>query len=173
MYRVRKVRSFTKYSCLLAAAVTLFPLSLTPKDFRSSFSEGLAISADKTSPAYAAFEALRENFDGPELQIPLSGERLSTGQVFEMPAGAESQPSRLLSLQGMVIRQTDVIETRSATLIAANTNSATTRQPLMGGLHDDRGYLRPLSERRELLLSKLKTQNEMWAQPSPSELARQ
>ena len=70
------------WSRATAVAVVLFPLSIQHVDFRSTFNLGVSVSAHKSSPAYAAFEDLRENYTSDHPQIPEQGRLMAAGTTF-------------------------------------------------------------------------------------------
>jgi hypothetical protein len=159
MVSPRKARSFYWSSRLLAGAIVLFPLALNTADFRSVFSQGLSVSANKTSPAYAAFEALRENFDAPELKIPDKGERLAAGQTFDSKQLHHISTQRLLSMKGMTIRQ-PAIEQAKPVMVAH-----------LKDYTDPDGELLSVSDRKQMLLADVKKED--WSIPNPGDYALQ
>lgn len=92
------------WSRALAVAVVFFPLSISKVDFRTVVQGGLSVSLNKASPAYAAFEDLRENFDNNDFEIPDTGLRLSSGQAADMRLVQQVPRQRLLTMRGMTVR---------------------------------------------------------------------
>lgn len=105
-------RAITFWSRSVAALVVLFPLSLSRVDFRSGFTKGLSVSLNKSSPAYAAFEDLHENFENQRTAFPETLELLAAGQVFEPQKIHKLVQQRQLTLAGMVFRVPAVAEPR-------------------------------------------------------------
>lgn len=87
-----------------ASAVVLFPLSLSNVDFRFMVHSGLSISANKASPAYAAFEDLRQNFDSNDFEIPDHGQRLATGTPVDISWTREVSQQRVVVMRGLTLR---------------------------------------------------------------------
>lgn len=88
---------------LLATTVVMLPLSLQHTDFRG-FGAALQVSANKNSPAYAAFEDVHQNYSATPSKFPPHLELLASGSRF--------QPStigglRTLALKGMTVRSAD------------------------------------------------------------------
>ena len=104
MFTPRAHKPYVFWSRLLAGAVVLFPYSLTKIDFRSVINSGLSISAHRSSPAYAAFEDLHENFDVELPSIPDGGERIAAGKPVDMRTVAEVPRQRRLALGGLTVK---------------------------------------------------------------------
>src|ERR1035437_8323617 len=96
-----KKRKYIFWSRITALAVVLFPLSLHHVDFSSSFSLGVSVSAHKSSPAYAAFEALRENYANAFPVIPEHGELIAAGQAFDMKVARRMPAIRQVAMKGL------------------------------------------------------------------------
>ncbi len=88
----------------LAALVVLLPLSLQRTDFRAAFGRGLSVATNKTSPAYAAFEDLHQNYKSTASKIPDKLEPLSAGNKFQPSQVIASTSVRSLNMKGIVIR---------------------------------------------------------------------
>ncbi len=82
----------------------LFPLSISNVDFRTIVKSGLSVSLNKASPAYAAFEDVRENFESNDFEIPDNGIRLSAGQPADMKLIQQVPRQRVLAMRGMTVR---------------------------------------------------------------------
>jgi hypothetical protein len=91
------------WSRALSVAIVLFPLSLSKIDFRSVVQGGLSVSLNKASPAYAAFEDLRENYDEKDFEIPDNGIRLAAGQAVDMRLVRQVPRQRLIVMSGMTL----------------------------------------------------------------------
>lgn len=173
---------------IVACGVVLFPLSLHHVDFRATFSRGLSISAYKSSPAYAAFEDLRENYDAPEMHFPEKAERLVSGEHFDFGDTIGKMPTiRQVSLRGLTIRsqtlpapqpfyvagETSLRATPSSPAVSQLKESAPLRvmtevAPL--NIYDNRGQLLPLNVRKQEIATALK--NEDWEIPSVASQVR-
>lgn len=91
------------WSRVTAVAVVLFPLSISKVDFRSVAHSGLSVSLNKASPAYAAFEDLRENFEDLEKEIPENGIRLASGQPLDLRVIQQAPRQRVIAMRGMTL----------------------------------------------------------------------
>lgn len=101
-FRIRKPNVF--WSRVAAVAVVMFPLSLSKVDFRKVIQSGLSVSLNKASPAYAAFEDLRENFDNNDFEIPDDGVRLTSGEPVDMRLVQQVPRTRVLAMKGLTIK---------------------------------------------------------------------
>lgn len=102
----RRKKTYTHWAVALGFGVVFSPLSLSHLDFRATFVRGLEVTTDKASPAYAAFEDLRESYPGtPEIPEPTN--RLSAGTKFEYHPERSSAPSsttiRRVTLAGLKV----------------------------------------------------------------------
>lgn len=119
-------RAIIFWSRSVAALVVLFPLSLSKVDFRSGFSKGLSVSLHKSSPAFAAFEDLHENFENQRIEFPQKMELLAAGQVFERKKIQKLVQQRQLTLAGMVLRAPAMAEPAHPIYVAGQKVKATT-----------------------------------------------
>lgn len=95
---------------IVAAAVVLFPLSLQKIDFRNVFGGGVSVSAYKSSPAYAAFEDLNQEYNSPFPKFPEKLETLSAGkQTYIPPAPEPAMAIRVVALKGATIKTPPVV----------------------------------------------------------------
>lgn len=96
---------YSFWSKATAAAVVLFPLSLQRLDFRATFSLGLSISAYKSSPAYGAFEDVRESYESATPPIPETARIIRAGETFTPVLATEQTPvaRRLATVKGITV----------------------------------------------------------------------
>ena len=165
----RRKNSTVLWSRTLAGVVVLFPLSLHHVDYRATFSQGLSVSAHKASPAYAAFEDLRENYTSDMPFIPEHGELLASGQSFEPKIAAAVPQLRQITLKGMTIQRPAVLEPKPILVAAfAARREVTTIIPTF---KESSGQLLPLAERKRRLVDQLRSED--FSQPTPGALAIQ
>jgi len=81
----------------------LFPLSLNHFDFRSVFSQGVSVSAYKSSPAYAALQDIRQSYSD-ETKFPEPHQTLSSGTPYRFQAVQAAPVQRHLVMRGLTIR---------------------------------------------------------------------
>lgn len=169
----RHKTDFVWWPRLLGAAMVLFPLSLSDIDFRSGFARDLAVSANRSSPAYTAFEDLRLNFDDRSQEIPETGMRLVSGIKVDTKFLQQTPRSRLLALKGLTIRNVPSQEPQPY-MVAGESVRAQTLQaaaPVSKTILDSRGHLLPIPERKQALLAQ--AAEEDWSIPSAGQMARQ
>lgn len=150
-------------SKVLAVLIILFPLSLQKVDFRSRFTAGLTIELNKTSPAYAALEDLRQNFITPNVQTPadVPAMRLASGQSFSNNVD-QLVGARRISLAAIRIRKF-----RRNPPSLAQVHERFSRSPSM---RDDHGDLLPLRERKQVLAEYLSGKD--WSPPTVRDAAQ-
>jgi hypothetical protein len=165
-----KKASFVFWSRATAVVVVLFPLSLQHLDFRSTFSLGVSVSAHKSSPAYAAFEDLREAYANDLPAIPETGRLLAAGTPFNIKAVQKIPTIRLVAMKGMTIRQPREVQSK-AFYVAGQTIRHDGVSP-RAALRDIANSSLPLVERRQKVVAELK-QEENWTPPSVSAMAQQ
>lgn len=108
--RRRSQNSYAFWAQFLAVSIVFFPLSLSRVDFRSAFGRGLSISAYKASPAYAAFEDIREDYK-PENEMYLARtELLSPGSKVSLPKQTIRPLQRQVVLHGLTVHAPDPTE---------------------------------------------------------------
>lgn len=165
----RRKNSSVLWARTLAVAVVLFPLSIHHVDYRATFTQGLSVSAHKASPAYAAFEDLRENYTSDMPLIPEHGELLASGQSFEPKIQAAVPQLRQITLKGMTIRQPALLEPKPVLIAAYSARREVTT--VIPAFQDTGGQLLPLAERKRRLVDQLRAED--FSQPSPGALAAQ
>lgn len=103
LFHIRKPNVF--WSRVAGVITVFFPLSLSHIDFRSIVHGGLSVSANRASPAYAAFEDLNHDFkSASEFDIPDGGERLSAGESVDLDFIRQMPRQRLVMLKGMTLK---------------------------------------------------------------------
>lgn len=160
------------WSRILGCAVVLFPLSISKVDFRSLINSGLLVSANHSSPAYAAFEDLRENYDADLPVIPENGTKLAAGQPADMRIVQQSPRQKHLVLAGMVVRapeQAMPVAEQKPVVIASG--KAEPVRVAVAPVTDNRGELLPIPKRKEILARE--AQQEDWSVPNVSEAAKE
>lgn len=115
-YTRRTTRPPAFWAQLLAAGVVLFPLSLNQIDYRAVFSRGVSVAAEKSSPAYAAFEDSKAVF-ASEFEIPDRGQNLASGETFDYRIARTQIMQRQIALRGLTV--TRPIEEAPAQMVAA------------------------------------------------------
>ena len=157
----------------VAAGVILFPLSIHQVDFRAAFGLGVAISAHKSSPAYAAFEDMHENFVSDFPRMP-DRARPFRRESFQ-PFGTHNRPVvRQITLNGLTIRGPRPVEVAQPMVIASSTplrHSYQDTSEILPELTDNSGALLPIAERKRRLVEQLRGAD--LAQASPASLARE
>lgn len=103
-YTRRKTSRSVFWSRIVAGMVVLFPLSLSHLDFRSGFSHPLAVSAYKSSPAYAAFEDARTSYASDDFKAPTHTVTLASGTKFDIRKLETLPVVRRVALQGLKIQ---------------------------------------------------------------------
>ncbi len=156
----------------VAAAVVLFPLSLHKVDFRNVFGQGLSVAAYKSSPAYAAFEDLNQNYDSAS-RFPDKLETLAAGQQrYQPPAPEPTIAVRAVALRGMTIKTPGVQQ--PAPFYVAGQTKFQHLPPAAGtpaALADRDGRLLPLEQRKRVLAQQISSED--WTTPTPAQLAQQ
>lgn len=174
-FSVRTKSSFGYWPCLAACAVVLFPFSIHKQDFRGRITRGLSLSAHKSSPAYAAFEDLRENYANATLEIPGSGERLASGQIFDTGRVKEIAQQRQVVMKGLTIRAPARLENETMVASAARVGYTPKFGQVMTEAFSPRGSsvqrFLPLTERRRQVVEELSQED--WRQPTPGDLAQE
>ena len=112
---------------LSAAAVVLFPLSLHRVDFRATFAAGLSVSAYKSSPAYGAFEDLREDYSSPLPKIPDNARLIAAGETFDTRLTQKTPRVRQLAMKGITIRTRAAFEAQP--VLVAGVGKLSTSSP--------------------------------------------
>ncbi len=87
--------------CDCSGAVSSFSFAV---DFRTIAPEGLLVSLNKASPAYAAFEDLSADFSEDIFEIPEGGIRLSSGKSIDTDWVDQIPRQRVIALKGMTIQ---------------------------------------------------------------------
>ncbi len=157
---------------IVATAVVLFPLSLQKIDFRNVFGHGLAVAAYKSSPAYAAFEDLNQNYD-TGLKFPDKLETLSAGQQRYLPP--EPEPTlavRAVAMKGMTIKTPGAQQPQP--FYVAGQTKFQHLPPAVGTpavLTDREGRLLPLEQRKRVLAQQISSED--WTAPTPAQVAQQ
>jgi hypothetical protein len=164
-----KKASLSQWSWLVTGAVVCFPLSLHHQDYRGVISQGLSVSAHKSSPAYAAFEDLRENYKSEFPEIPEKAVELTSGHRWSVPAVEQAVGLHQVALRGLTIREPAVEPTVPAYVAATQVDRR--RYSRSADLHDDSGQLLSLAERKRRLYDELK--DEDWSAPTPASRARE
>lgn len=159
MFTRRSKKPFVFWSRVLAGAVVLFPLSLSQVDFRSVIHGGLSVSASRSSPAYAAFEDLRANFNTDFVEIPDRGERIAAGQPVQMQQVVQPR-QRLIVMSGMTVRQPP-----------AAVEPAELAPRVIAGTTISRASATAPQSRQQILMAHLNKED--WTAASPAEKARE
>lgn len=162
---------YTWPSRVVATLVVCFPYSIHKVDFRGAITKGLNVTAYKSSPAYAAFEDLRESY--PALaDMSSNDELLSSGQSF-LPSPPPTK-IRTLALKGLTIRSNthrspQPIQVAGDTKYPPNIRS---EEDLLTKIQDKNGQLLPLTERKRLLTQNIQNAED-WSILRPAEKAQQ
>ncbi len=174
------------WSRLLAGAVILFPYSLTKIDFRSVFTSGLSVSANRSSPPYSAFEDLHENFDSELPTIPDGGERIAAGKPIDMRMVQEIPRQRVVMMAGMTLRSPAPTNVEPKAFYIAGESvrrmpamplgralvaATSMASPVPTEIVDKNGDLLPVPARKQALMAQVK--DEDWTLPGPAQLARE
>ncbi|MGZ3722826.1 MAG: hypothetical protein ACXVA9_07860 [Bdellovibrionales bacterium] len=173
MFTAKKT-NFVFWSRVTAVAVVFFPLSIHHVDFRSTFNLGVSVSAHKSSPAYAAFEDLRENYASEHPQIPEQGHLMAAGTTFNYKTAQKTPTIRLLAMKGMTIRQPPEVKPQPF-MVAGQTirrNALPPRVQARAALSEIEKQALPLAERKRQIVETLK-QEENWAPPTAGALAQE
>jgi hypothetical protein len=156
--RYSKQKPYVFWTRAAFVLVVLFPLSLTKIDFRGSFVRGLSVSAHKSSPAYAAFEDLTENYDTTEIRFPEKADKLTTGEKFDFQeALRQGTTIRQVALQGVTIRGPLDVTPKPYYVAGESSHTTPTKSvqkvPVENQLYDIGGRLLPIQQRKNALLS--------------------
>ncbi|MBX3020522.1 MAG: hypothetical protein KF799_02495 [Bdellovibrionales bacterium] len=73
-------------------------------DFRAVFSHGLSVAAHRASPAYAAFEDIKENYEDTLALPDRSGEMIVLGERFELKSVESFPRQRHIALKGLTMK---------------------------------------------------------------------
>lgn len=163
------------WSRALGVAVVLFPLSISNIDFRSTFSLGVSVSAHKSSPAYAAFEDLRESYASETPAIPEAGHLLASGTQFNIKSAVKMPTIRLVTMKGMTIRRP--VDMEAVPYAVAGLTIKRNAQPVTAGakyatLREIESRKLPFAERKREMVEALKAEGN-WTPPSAGQLAQQ
>jgi len=170
-----------------AVAVFLFPLSLQHLDYRSTFSFGVSVSAHKSSPAYAAFEDLREAYNSDQPKIPENGKLIAAGEKFDFNSALQKTAIRQIVSRGMTIHMPANLEPKPIYVAGESMRLSPVRtlpsrkiahfQPEMPTaapepvLRDKDGDLLPLAERKKRLLASAEMED--WTPPTATQKAEE
>ncbi|MGE4133174.1 MAG: hypothetical protein AB7F86_16145 [Bdellovibrionales bacterium] len=164
--RLATKRSSYYWSPRLAAAfVILAPASLHKIDFRAVFDKGLSLGAYKSSPAYAALEDIRNNYDTSASPEPKSGYiKLAAGTVSNVQL--DESRVRIISLEGLVVRSARPDEPRPFRVAGESPVRQMKPVSIMAN-----GQLLPMSVRKEVLRRQYEEEGIKILSASPAALA--
>lgn len=165
------------WSRVVAVAVVFFPYSLHHVDFRSNISFGLSVSANHSSPAYAALEDSRESYKSESAELPSKTSRLMAGQQrYQLPPLAITKIARVrhIVMHGLTV-QSRALDPQPFFVAGLNTVHSPRLRPEPqldpnNNIVDHSGDLLPLAQRKELLAAALKAED--ISQPTPALLAQ-
>lgn len=182
--RLRRKRRYIFWSRITGIAVVLFPLSFHSVDFRASFTQGISVSANKASPAYAAFEDLREDYKhSGEFKFPAGAKMLTAGTEFDFKAAKQKIVTvRQIAMRGVTIRAPTEPAAVPTTVAAQNQSQEAVffaegriqRREIARGpaeLTDLSGSLLPLNQRKQNLAQELLQED--WSAPTPAARAQE